>query len=293
MKRPPFMRQPGPVHHERVVAVPARGQNIILTLEAGISLLEAARRGFTQAGFAGGVVDIAGLVLHPFSYVIPALSKTPEHAAFYSETFRPAGLTHVEAGQMTLGQRDGQPFFHTHALWQESDGKRMAGHILPDATILAAPATVRATGLSGAMFEARLDPETNFKLFEPVPMPQAMSADQGVELLAVRLRPNQDFCSALETLCADRLHAPARLCGGVGSLIGAHFIDGHVVKNFATEVYIRKGEIIRGADDRFEAIIDVGLIDYTGAISQGRLTRGDNPVFITFELVLEAVHDSS
>ena len=34
--------------------------------------------------------------------------------------------------------------------------------------------------------------------------------------------------------------------------------------------------------------IDVALIDYSGALASGRLIRGDNPVLMTFELVLEA-----
>ena len=35
--------------------------------------------------------------------------------------------------------------------------------------------------------------------------------------------------------------------------------------------------------------LDVALIDYTGGIGEGRLIRGDNPVLMTMELVLEAL----
>ena len=38
---------------------------------------------------------------------------------------------------------------------------------------------------------------------------------------------------------------------------------------------------------RPSAEIDVALVDYTGALASGRLMRGDNPVLMTFELVLE------
>jgi len=38
-----------------------------------------------------------------------------------------------------------------------------------------------------------------------------------------------------------------------------------------------------------EATLDVALIDYTGGIGQGRLVRGDNPVLMTMELVIEAL----
>ena len=35
--------------------------------------------------------------------------------------------------------------------------------------------------------------------------------------------------------------------------------------------------------------MDIGLVGYTGGIAEGRLMRGDNPVLMTMELVLEAV----
>jgi len=68
---------------------------------------------------------------------------------------------------MTLGLRDGAPFFHCHGLWTEADGRASGGHMLPDETIVAEPFAVEAFGLDGAMFTAEPDPETNFKLFGP------------------------------------------------------------------------------------------------------------------------------
>ena len=38
-----------------------------------------------------------------------------------------------------------------------------------------------------------------------------------------------------------------------------------------------------------EAVLDVALVDYTGGLAEGRLVRGDNPVLMTVELVLEVV----
>ena len=64
-----------------------------------------------------------GGALGPFAYVMPALSKTGANAAFYSDTFRPSGVTRLKLGAMTLGERDGAPFFHCHGLWTEADGR--------------------------------------------------------------------------------------------------------------------------------------------------------------------------
>src|ERR1700738_1254005 len=121
--------QPGPPSPERIQWVEARGRAFSFTLEAGVPLLEAARRGFASEGFAGGVLNIRGGALGPFAYVMPALSTTKENAAFYSETFRPAGITRLRMGAMTLGQRDGAPFFPCHALWTEAAGRAGGGHI--------------------------------------------------------------------------------------------------------------------------------------------------------------------
>src|SRR5262249_57142568 len=97
-------------------------------------LLEAAHRGFAAQGFASGTLNIRGGALGPFGYVMPALSKTGENAAFYSDTFRPNGVTHLKLATMTLGVRDGAPFFHCHGIWREADGRISGGPIFPPPT---------------------------------------------------------------------------------------------------------------------------------------------------------------
>src|ERR1700722_15758802 len=160
--------QPGPPIPERIQWVEARGRTFSATLQAGWPLLEAARRVFAAEGFAGGVLNFRSGALGPFAYVMPALSRTGENAAFYSDTFRPDGVTRLKIGAMTLGRRDGEPFFHCHGLWTEAGGRTNGGHVLPEETIIAEPFEVEAFGLDGAMFTAEPDPETNFKLFGPV-----------------------------------------------------------------------------------------------------------------------------
>lgn len=288
MSLPATILQPGPPQPERIVAVAATGRALSLDLAPGRLLLDAVRDALAEHGFDGGVVELADVALSPFAYVMPALSSTPEHAAYYSETFRPAGVSRVRAGALTVGQRDGGPFFHGHAIWVEADGRVTGGHILPHETVLAEPATVTAFGLSGATFAAVQDPETNFKLFEPA-RSAVSEGYRGSSAVALRIRPNLDFCTAIEEACAARGIKHARLRGGVGSTIGARFEDGRVVGNFATEVYVREGLVAPGADGSPQATVDVGLVDYTGAVAEGRLKRGANPVLMTFELVLEAV----
>src|SRR5260370_29704127 len=156
---------------------------------------------------------------------MPALPRPGGSAAFDSDTFRAAGTTRLTMGTMTLGERDGAPFFHCHALWTEADGRAGGGHILPEETMVAEPFEVDAFGIDGAAFTAEPDSETNFKLFGPVPSVPA-GAETTSRAFALRLRPNQDFAGALETFCRERGITNAKLHGGVGSTIGARFTDG-------------------------------------------------------------------
>ncbi len=284
--------QPGSPIPERIQWVEARGRAFSATLAAGLPLLEAARRGFAAEGFAGGALNFRGGALGPFAYVMPALSRTGENAAFYSDTFRPDGVTRLKLGAMTLGQRDGAPFFHCHALWTEAGGRSNGGHILPEETIIAEPFAVEAFGLDGAFFTAEPDPETNFKLFGPVASRSA-GATTTSRAFALRLRPNQDFAGALEAFCRAHGIFRARLHGGVGSTIGARFTDGRTVVPFATELAVSSGSIASGAGGRPEAALDVALVDYLGGLAEGRLVRGDNPVLMTMELVLQVLDEGS
>jgi predicted DNA-binding protein with PD1-like motif len=280
--------QPGRPAPERIQWAEARGRAFTLTLQAGLPLLDAARRGFAAQGFAGGTLNFTSGALGPFAYVMPALSITGENAAFYSEIFRPAGVTRLRTGAMTLGQRDGAPFFHCHALWTEADGRAGGGHILPEETVVAESFAVEAFGIDGALFTAEPDPETNFKLFGPVPS-AASGANATSRAYALRLRPNQDFAGTLETFCHEHAISRAKLHGGVGSTIGARFVDGRSVEPFATELAVRAGVIAPGASGLPEATLDIALVDYTGGLAVGRLLRGDNPVLMTMELVLEVL----
>jgi len=282
------IEQPGPPAPERIQWVEGRGRAFAFTLQAGLPLLEAARRGFAAAGFAGGALNMQGGALGPFAYVMPALSKTGANAAFYSDTFRPDGITRLKMGAMTLGTRDGAPFYHCHALWREASGRLNGGHMLPEETIVAEPFEVEAFGIDGAMFTAELDAETNFKLFGPVSI-AATGAKTSSRAFALRLRPNQDFAGALEGFCRQHGIFRAKIHGGVGSTIGAQFTDGSRVVPFATELAIRSGNITQGEGGVLQAELDIALVDYLGGLAEGRLVRGDNPVLMTMELVLEVL----
>jgi predicted DNA-binding protein with PD1-like motif len=272
-----FVRQPGPPARARVVVVPCRGTALRLALRKGERLLDAVAEGFARAGFESGVAELGALALGPFSYVMPAPARTPEHAAFYSQTFTPPGLTRLQSGALTFGQRDGAPFFHAHALWREADGAERGGHILPEATCLAQDAEIDAFGLDGARFVARHDAETNFKLFEPEPAPP--NGLGHATCLAIRLRPNLPFPESLADVARAHAVTGWRSRGGVGSLIGARLAEGRS-DALATEVYVE------GVGETFGAT--VGLVDDRGDILRGKLLQMQNDVLMTFEICIVA-----
>ncbi len=267
--------QPGPALQPRIVSARGKGVPFGFTLQPGQALLQGVADAFARQGCSSGVLRLRGGALGPFAYVMPALPVSPRNAAYYSDTYRP-GQAELHQGAMTLGLRDGAPFFHCHALWREADGRESGGHILPEESTVAAPIAVQAVGLAGCGFESVVDDETNFRLFEP------RGGVATGAFHALRMRPNQEIHQALEQFCAERCISRAVLHGGVGSTIGAHYADGRKVEAFATELFITAGEVNPSS-------IDLAMIDYTGAVSAGRLAYGDNPVLMTMELVLEAL----
>jgi predicted DNA-binding protein with PD1-like motif len=222
--------------------------------------------------------------LEPLAFVMPALSDSTKHVAYFSQRYEASGVARIESGSITYGLRDGQPSLHCHATWVEADGRRRSGHVLAAESKIEGPAEVEAWMLDGAAVEVLPDAETNFNLLQVTSSATGLG---GVEALVVRLRPNLDLCVALEALCAERGIRRGRIRGGVGSLIGTVFEDGRTVEPFVTEVFIRSGVIEPSVDGALRAAVDVGLVAHTGEIAEGRLARGQNPVLITFELVIE------
>jgi hypothetical protein len=101
------------------------------------------------------------------------------------------------------------------------------------------------------------------------------------------IRPNEDFCTALEEECRARGIVRAQVHGGVGSLVGTTFDDGLEVLPFVTEVFIRDGLVSTTEEGELAAQIDVALVDHLGGLNERRLRRAANPVLVTFELLVE------
>ncbi len=277
-----FIRQPGTPGAQRIAAVAAGAIPIEAELRAGGRLLDTIAELISGYGGESACLALTGGGFGPFSYVIPALSPDATHAAFYSAPRRPQGVSRLEAAAITLGWRDGRPFFHCHALWTEADGTLGCGHVLPEETVIAVPIRASGVAIVGARFEAVQDEETGFKLFSPLATPTPLRASM-IPGVALRLAPNQDLVRTLERAAAEARLGRAAVRGGVASTIGARFADAPPIAGFATELLVTRGIVGAGSE------IDIAIVDLEGHVGQGRVVPDDNPVLMTFEGFLEAL----
>jgi hypothetical protein len=267
------MIHPGPRSARRAVAVRTALHPIHGVLPAGQSVMQAVGDLFAAQGCKGGVLALDGITCAPLRYVLPALSTDGLHAAWYSGTHAPDGRVAITRATATVGWRDGGPFLHCHGIWAPGGTPRM-GHLLPFDSILAEDATVSGFGSADAWFEGLPDAETAFTLFTP------QGGGAGPALLA-RILPGEDCVTAIEALCAAHGITWAAI-HGVGSIDHIRFAEGHRMDCLATELRF-DGAMLR--DGR--AILPIEVVDIHGTIAIGTLTRGDNPVGVTLEIIIE------
>jgi predicted DNA-binding protein with PD1-like motif len=267
---------PGPVHPRRIDSFAGEARRLVFTVAPGVTLLDGLTGPLVEAGFQAATLRFSGASVGPFRYVMPDHAADSSYVAYFSAPRAPVGLTRIERANATFGWHEGRPFLHSHAAWIEPDGQRRGGHILNDETILASEVDVEAWGFSGLRIETAIDEETNFTLLQPSGTSRA-----GANAVLARVRPNQDITAAVETIARAHGMTDAIVVGSVGSLIGTRFDNAPDVQDHATEVLITSGAIQRGV-----ATIDLMSVDMAGQVHEGRLTRGDNPVCITFDLVL-------
>jgi hypothetical protein len=239
-------------------------------IPAGVTLTQGITDAMIAAGFQSGTVVLHDAMLSPFQFVMPGPPDGPAHVAYFTAPVAPAGITRVRQANATFGFADGIPFLHCHAAWTEADGRVRGGHILPRDTVLAAPCDGVGWGFTDIRVETAPDTETGFTLFQP----HGSGAGDG---LFARIKPNEDILVAIEALGVR----DATVRGSLGSLIGACFTDGRRVDDIATEVLVRQGWVRDGI-----AALELYVVDMQGSVHQGWLQRGENPVCITFDLVL-------
>ena len=267
---------PGPLADTRADVVACHAQPIEVTLRAGQTVTRAMTEGLTKAGCSKGYLRLDGASLAPMNYVIPAPAPGDGHAAWYSQTYTQP-VAHIQHGGAHLGLRDGQPFVHCHAIWQD----RGMGHVLCDNSVIADDVTVQGWGFRGAGLVAQPDPETQFTLFRP----HVEGAPIDGAAFLVTLRPNQDISRALTRIAQDHHITRARV-EGIGSLVGTVFEQSPHLESYATELLIVEGALQSGEID-----LQVASVGFDGASQTGRLQAGQNAICVTGEVLMIALPD--
>jgi predicted DNA-binding protein with PD1-like motif len=278
------LRQPGPVHPSRIDVFRGHPDALMIRLKPGMTLNEAITAPLVEAGFQCGTITFKGTAVSPFRYVMPGPADDESHVAYFTAPHAPPGVARIEQANATFGWADGKPFVHCHAAWTERSAGRRGGHILPHDTIVVEPGEATAWGFRTIRIDAMPDAETNFTLFQPSGFQSSgFQASGGDDIgLVARIKPNEDIILALETIAGTHGIRDAVVRGSLGSLIGARFTDGGRVDDQATEVLVRDGHIRDG-----QASLDLLVVDMRGQVHEGWLRRGENPVCITFDLMLE------
>ncbi len=279
--RPPIVH-PGPVAPQRHALAWAKAVPLDFILACGEAVETGLAKAIAAAGCDSACVEIDGGRFDPFRYVLPAASPDREHAAWYSATVVPEGGVTIQRATAIVGRRDGAGFVHCHGLWREIAGQSALGHMLSPESFPSEDVRVRGVGLSGAVFESRHDPETNFRLFAAEPV--GGSEAGGASALAVTLRPNQDISYALEAIC-DGVGIRRASILGIGSLNGARFQNGPAMHSYASEFFVTEGRLEETPAGPIVRL-DIAIVDMEGVIFRGRLVRGENPICVTAELVV-------
>lgn len=279
---------PGPTHIDRIESLCDNAVTGEIRLSAGLVLIDAIGAELGAKGMRSAALDLAGLQLGPMNFVMPTYSKTPDHVAYYSETFHREGPVRIEEGTATFGSRDGAPFLHGHLLWHDADCKGMGGHILPFDTRIARDCTIRYTGCRAISMDARPDAETNFTLFGPY----AEGPSDG-DLIVARVRPNEDLVEAIAEIAERHQVGQGRILSVIGSTVGARFEDGLCIDKIPTEILCLRGRIDRDLDGGISVDMELALIDADGHIHRGRPVKGNNPVLICAEIFIERLSGRS
>lgn len=291
---PPVLHHRGPPGWPRIKTQRSRIVNSIQNLRPGALLTEELLRITSGLGVDAAYVEVFSGVLAPVHYCVPADGDAHRCVSFSGE--RRTNKGYLRYGSATIGTREGQPFVHSHMHWTDDADSNLGGHIWPD-TVVGSPAPVVAVfGLVDAGWNSFDDPETNMPTFEPSASStkESLMPDQYSAATVARVLPNEDITEAVLAVCQRSGYRKAVVRAGLGSLVGARFLDqrtGEVVtvEGPGTEVISLTGFVSTGAEG-LEAQLTSTLVDKHGTVHSGLLARGENPVAVTFELTLQPAH---
>lgn len=288
---------PGPALEPRVVSVPALSRGVVTRLVPGRTVLDHLAETLRAMGTDSGFAELYAGSLEPVNYCVPTAGDGVVRQVGFSASRRSAHGNLV-SGSATVGLRDGRPFMHCHSFWTDPRHRRLGGHLWPETTAGPSAPYAAVYGIFGGAWTSADDPETNMPVFTPNStkeknMPDAAFDGGLVPTMVSRILPNEDITDAVGRVCAEAGYQSAVVRAGLGSLVGATFVDRATgrhrkVDGPGTEVVSLSGHVIR-AHSGYDVTLTCTLVDRHGVVHAGELVPGENPVAVTFELVLQKI----
>ena len=274
------MIHPGPVASERIVWARGHHKRVEATAQGGQSLRDAIIDVARSNGLSSGTGQFADCSLAATRFTTGGPARDGKAANY---TFiRDFGQSDLPWGTFTFGMTpDGDPFVHCHAAIDlPKTSSRIGGHLFPPDCMVSDGFELLLDGISGVSLVQRGDAETLHSVFEI----EDKACSEG-DAMFVRVRPNMDVTTAIETACNAAGLARANICPSIGSLNAPSIINEHGKRRQMTsvgmEVLCFSGTVTDG-----QAVVQATLVDEAGAIHQGQLAAGHAPVCVTAELML-------
>lgn len=293
-----YLDHPGPRQVPRIKSVPAQSRGVFTRIESGRRLLDHLVETLHEMGTDSGFAELHGGRLSPVSYCVPRPGDGVHRLVSYSET-RGYPNANLVLGSATIGTRHGQPFMHCHSYWTEVKAGTLGGHLWPETAAGTEPPFAAVYGLFGAEWTSDDDPETNMPVFTPRPskergMPGKAVKPDTIPTTVARVLPNEDITEAVERLCLEAGYRQAVVRAGIGSLVGAVFVDRATgeqrhVDGPGTEVISLVGHV-KTSTSESSASLTCTLVDQHGVVHAGELVPGWNPVSVTFELIIQEIN---
>lgn len=283
---------PGPKTEPRIISVPVRTERAICELKPGKPIVDQLHEALTALGADSGYAELHAGEYAPLSFCTPDVA-TSERALSFSET-KAHDRAPLLYGSVTLGVRDDAPYMHSHCFWQAPNGTLEGGHVWLETEAGDPPPVAIVTAVHGALWRSTTDPETNMPVFTPEQRGEDMQ--QETDTTIARVLPNEDITESLLKVCREAGYAQATVRAGLGSFVGATFIDRAsnervIIDGPATEVIALIGDV-RTVDGELTTRLSCTLVDRHGVIRAGELVPGENLVAATFELTVQRLDAS-
>lgn len=288
---------PGVPKTPRIMSIPTVSQHSLQRLAAGKSVVDQLVEILAGMGTDSGYAELYSGTYEPVRYCVPLPGDGVSRTVSYSEA---RSLEHAEliSGSATIGQRHGKPFMHCHSHWIAPDGENLGGHLWLETSPGADAPFASVYGIFGAEWQSDDDSETNMPVFTPYATKEKNMIDQvpdsaRIRSVVARVLPNEDITEAIAQVCAENGFSQAVVRAGLGSLIGATFIDRvtgetRTVDGPGTEIISLQGHVRKEAG-AYTGDLTCSLVDRHGVVHAGHLVPGKNPVAVTFELVIQEI----